>query len=528
MKYKFILIVFTGMLFLGKAFAQYLPKSYLLDNQNSKLSKTLASSSIADNGIGDIITIGDTIWIGTNRGISLSTDNGNTWTNFTNELDNNDVSAIGYYHGVFWAALDGTYNLNGQDIPEGHGLKYTADLGKSWTTIPQPKDSTGDSSIVYGINTLYAVPSIVDQQDVAYDFAFTQRAVWIAAYGAGLRRSFDMGKTWQRVVLPPDNMDSISPDDTLNFCLSPYNSSSCKAGNFNHEVFSLVAINDSTLYVGTVNGINKTTNADSLYPSWVKFNHQNQTNSITGDWVMALAYNKFNNTLWAGCWQGPDQTETYGVNFSMDGGNSWKTTLSGEKVYNFAFKNSEIIAPSDNGAFGSVDDGISWTTPGTIQDQNSKLTLPTNGFYSAGFVGNYVWLGSDDGLVRLQNDGSSIWSGTWNIYFASQKLTSVSDTYAYPNPFNPNTDILKIKYSTNGKNVPVTIRIFDFGMHILRTVIQNAYRGNPSHVIDETGNVVDYWNGKDENGKIVPNGVYFYRVDAGSENPVYGKILVLH
>ncbi len=528
MKYKFILIVFTGMLFLGKAFAQYLPKSYLLGNQNSKLTKSFASGSIADNGVGDIITIGDTIWIATNNGVSLSTDNGNTWTNFTNELDNKGVSAIGYYHGVFWAALAGTYNLNGQDVPEGYGLKYTEDLGKNWVSIPQPKDSSSDSVVVYGIDTLSALPITVDPQDVIYDISFTPKAVWIATWSGGIRRSFDRGKTWQRVVLPPDYLDSITPSDTLNFCLSPQAGKICNEVNLNHLGFSVLAVNDSTVYAGTADGINKTTDADSLYPSWIKFSHQNQKNPITGNWVWELAYNKFNNTIWATGWPTNDATEYYGVSFSSDGGNSWKTTLSGEKVYNFAFNNSEIIAPSDNGAFGSKDDGFTWTTPGTIQDQSSKLTLTTNGFYCAGFIGNYIWLGSDAGLVRLQNDKSSIWSGTWKIYFASQKLTSVSDTYAYPNPFNPNTDILKIKYSTDGKNVPVTIRIFDFGMHILRTVIQNADRGNLSHVIDEAGNVVDYWNGKDENGKIVPNGVYFYRVDAGSENPVYGKILVLH
>ncbi|MHB1688785.1 MAG: WD40/YVTN/BNR-like repeat-containing protein [Ignavibacteriaceae bacterium] len=528
MRLKYFPIIVFVLFTVGKTFAQYRPESYLLNQNKSSLNKSNTTSSIADNGVGDIITFGDTIWIATNNGVSLSTDNGNTWTNFTNELDNKSVSAIGYYHGVFWAALVDSYNLNGQDIFQGYGLKYTSDLGKSWTSIPQPKDSTRDSSIVYGINTLYTVPSVVDQQDVVWDFAFTSHAVWIAAYGAGLRRSFDMGKTWERVVLPPDNMDSINPKDTLNFCLSPYNSSPCKVGNWNHEVFSLVAINDSTLYIGTVNGINKTTNADSLYPSWVKFNHQNQTNSITGDWVMALAYNKFNNTLWAGCWQGPGPSETYGISFSTDGGSSWQTTLIGQKVYNFAFKNSEVIAPSDNGAFGSDDNGLTWILPGTIQDQSSKLTLTTNAFYSAGFINNYTWLGSSDGLVRLQNDGSNMWTGNWKIYFASVALQSFNDTYAYPNPFNPLLDVLKIKYSTNGQIVPVTIRILDFGMHIVRTVIQNAQRGNPIHGIDDKGGVVDNWDGRNQSGSIVPNGVYFYRVDAGSMKPVYGKILVIH
>lgn len=528
MKNNFIFIFILAALYISVASAQFLPQSYSLINKAGKAEKSISSSSIADNSIGDIITVGDTIWIATNDGVSLSTDNGDSWTNFTKELNNKGVSAIGYYHGTFWAALVHSYYLDGQQIFQGDGIKYTSNLGKTWNSIAQPKDSTGDSSIVYGIDTLYAVPSIVDQQDVVWDFAFTPHVVWIADYGAGLRRSFDMGKTWQRVVLPPDYRDSIKPDDTLNFCLTPYNSTHCKSGNFNHEVFSLLATNDSTLYVGTVDGINKTTDAESIYPSWVKFNHQNQANPITGNWVMALAYNKFNNTIWAGTWLGPSQSEKYGVSYSTDGGNSWETTLLGQKVYNFAFNNSEVIAPSDNGAFGS-DNGLTWILPGTIQDQDSKIILATNSFFSAAFIKNkYTFLGSGEGLARLQNDVNGMWSGNWKIYSASVTLQSSEDTYAYPNPFNPLLDVLKIKYSTNGKRVPVTIRILDFGMHVVRTVIQNAQRGSMLHSVDNSGGVIDDWNGRDQSGSIVPNGVYFYRVDAGGMKPVYGKIIVLH
>ncbi len=528
MKYNSISIVILITLYTSIATAQFLPQSFSLIYQKSKAEKSITCSSIADNSIGDIITAGDTIWIATNDGVSLSTDNGDSWTNFTKELNNKGVSAIGYYHGTFWAALAHFYLSEGQQIFQGDGLKYTTDLGKSWNSISQPKDSSSDSSIVYGIDTLYAVPSIVDQQDVVFDFAFTPHAVWIADYGAGLRRSLDMGKTWQRIVLPPDNMNSISPDDTLSFCLSPYDSSPCKVGNFNHEVFSLAAINDSTLYVGTVNGINKTTDAESQYPSWIKFNHQNQNNSIIGNWIIALAYNKFNKTLWAGCRQGPDQTERYGVSFSTDGGASWQSTLIGQHVNNFAFNSIEVIAPSDNGAFGSENNGITWMTPGNIQDQSSKLTLKTTAFYSAGFTINHTFLGSGEGLARLQYDGNGMWSGNWRIYSASAALQSSEDTYAYPNPFNPLLDILKIKYSTNGKRVPVTIRILDFGMHAVRTVIQNAQRGSMLHTVDNSGGVIDNWDGRDQNGSIVPNGVYFYRVDAAGMKPVYGKIIVLH
>jgi flagellar hook assembly protein FlgD len=68
-------------------------------------------------------------------------------------------------------------------------------------------------------------------------------------------------------------------------------------------------------------------------------------------------------------------------------------------------------------------------------------------------------------------------------------------------------------------------------MNYLRTIINNATRGQYSHVVDnfnlQTNGVEDTWDGRDANGNIVPNGVYFYRIEFDSGNPVFGKILVL-
>ena len=81
--------------------------------------------------------------------------------------------------------------------------------------------------------------------------------------------------------------------------------------------------------------------------------------------------------------------------------------------------------------------------------------------------------------------------------------------------------MLKIKYSTDGNDQNVTIRVFDFGFNYVRTVVQNAPRNRG------VDGPPDFWDGKDENGNYVPNGVYFYRVDIGDNDGVYGKILVL-
>ncbi len=516
-------------------FPQTAPESFRLNKESPALSKTSNSTPVGNN-ISDILSVGYGLWVGTGNSLDHSIDAGNSWTSYygTQEFGQESISAVANDHGTIWVATAHSVEKDGQQLPEGSGLKYSTDNGNTWTSIPQPTDPEDDTLLTYGVNDGIHSPKIralavtVAVQNLVYDIAFTPGTVWIASYAGGLRKSTDMGKTWQRVLLPSDELNSISPEDTLNYYLSPVGGKlspdSLGGNNLNHRVFSVVAVNDSTLYVGTADGINKSTDSGV---SWTKFNNQNQTNPISGNFVVALGYDQFNNSVWAATWKAEGSTESYGVSYTTDGGQNWKTTLDGEKVHNFGFWNDYVIAPSDDGAFMTNNGGSSWLLPGSVTDSRTGLSIKTNIYYAAAIFENYVWLGTADGMARLSHSGGvQMWNGDWNIYLSSQKLSSASSgTYAYPNPFNPRTDILKIKYSTNGQSEPVTIRIFDFGMHYVRTVIQNAQRGDPVHSADD--GVIDYWDGKDESGSIVPNGVYFYRVDAGSDSPVYGKILVI-
>jgi ligand-binding sensor domain-containing protein len=513
--------------------AQINPDNFLLGDEMLTY-KSVLSPAPASNSIGSIITIGDTVWIGTSRGVSFSTDRGETWTNFygIEAFGTESIFAIGYDDGVFWAATGHAFESGGQSLPEGSGLRYTTDNGNTWVVVNQPVDLDSDSTIVYGINDgvqspkVRALPVTTTVQNVSYDIAFTPGTIWVASFAAGLRKSTDMGQTWQRVLLPSDKVNSISPDDTIKFSLQPVSGKFGPEDYLNHRVFSVIAADDSTLYVGTAGGINKSTDNGI---SWQKFSNQNQTKPISGNFVVGLGYNQITQTIWGATWRAEGETEYYAVSASTNAGESWNTFLTGERTNNFGFKDEDVIAVNDNGVYRSSNGGTSWIQPGTITDNITGITLRTNAFYSAASQGDIVWLGSSDGLVRIKETGT--WQGEWKVYIASQPLSSRAETYAYPNPFSPRLDNLKIKYTTSGEQKSVTIRIFDFDMNYVTTVIQNALRGNPTNVVDElnttNSGVIDFWDGRDDDANLVPNGVYFYRIDVSGLEPVYGKILVL-
>ena len=517
---KFLILLFLFLLSLP-LFAQRLPKTF-----------NITSGSAGDvtpkgNTVEKVLLVGDTVWIATNKGLSKSADDGNTWTNYygTPDFGTESISAIAYGNGILCAATWHYEQTSQGSFAVGTGLKISTNYGKTWIQIPQMLDGVADTTVVYGNNRIYALPVTTEVQNFIRDIAVVNNTIWVVSNSSGLRKSTDLGATWQRVLLPPDNLDSIKPADQLSFELRPKAGST---GNLNHIGFSICAVGSDTLYVGTAGGINKSTDGGI---SWVKFSHQNQANPISGNHILRIKQNPFDKSIWAATWKADDLNEYWGVSYTNDGGANWKTTLNDSRTLDFIFPEiksgasvtgTDVVAVTQDGLYRSSNNGITWVMSPAIKDSRKNNTLLSD-LFLGGAVNNSktpaeLWFGSGDGLVRLTQITSQFWDGDWNIFFASQPLGSANDSYAFPNPFNPDFGMVRIKYSA-ASNYGVTVRIFDFGMNLVKTIIQNAPRSQ--------GENFETWNGRDEMGKLVPNGVYFYRIDVNKDKPLFGKIMVV-
>jgi hypothetical protein len=343
-----------------------------------------------------------------------------------------------------------------------------------------------------------------------------------------LRKSTDRGQTWQRIVLPPDSLNQISPSDTLKFALSGvdkffasdslYNKDTLRA-SLNHVMFSVYASDDSTIWVGTANGVNKSTNGGI---SWRKFNHLNQLKPISGNWVVGITEQRWGakRILWAATVNAVDPDEKRGVSFSSDGGETWGTALLGEWAHNIAWRDSLVYVATDNGVYRSSDFGISWTRSGTIYDPSTLQRFASPTVYAVGVEGERLWTGGPEGLAYTIDSPPSPFGSSWKIFRTYQTVQATGQTYSYPLPFSPSSEAVRIHFSTAGKTTPVTIRLFDFAMQPVKTLLRDAVRsGSIEH--DEI------WDGRDDRGRRVANGIYFYRVELDGGDAQWGKIFVL-
>jgi photosystem II stability/assembly factor-like uncharacterized protein len=510
------LIILMTIISLSSADAQYIERTFRLDAVDSTQPRP------SSNSVSQILLSAGRAYFATSKGINLTTDGGNSFeTDFgKNGPTGIGVNSIAITGDTIVASVSSSINQSGASLPVGQGLFVSTDNGTTWTKEIQSVDSTADTIVVFGIDTLRALPILTSVQNVSYSIAFYKHYLYSANWGGGLRRTSDLGKTWQRVVLPPDYLDYINGDSVYSFQLSVQKNTKFNTGeaNLNQEAFSLYSDGDSALYVGTAGGIDKTTDNGH---SWHKFDHANTSGGISGNFVVSLAAQNSGSVhrIWAATVVATDPTETSALSYTNDGGATWSNILNGHFFHGMAFHDSTIVyGVSDDGLFRTSDFGRSSQIITNIYDDFSKQSLLSPAFYAAASNGDSVWVASGDGSAVGIDNGSGFDLSKWHVLRAYATVNGNS-TYFYPNPFSPHLDIGRFHFRIQNSGSQVTIRIYDFSMHIVKTVLQNSTRS--------AGDVDVPWNGTSDRGGMVDNGVYFYSVVINGGTPAWGKILVL-
>jgi hypothetical protein len=473
-------------------------------------------TQIPSNAVSQIMTRGNQVWIGTGKGAARSTDGGRTFVSYRTvpQFPRPGIFAMDVKGDTIWCSTGYVEDTQlAGNVQTGTGYAYSFDNGGSWHSAPQPLDSQSDTAVAYGANTVHFLPIVVPEQNVTFRLDVTDSAVWVASWSSGLRKSTDNGATWKRIVLPSDTLSSISPNDALaGYVVDP-------RVNNNFLLFSVFVESPSIVWAGSAGGINRSPDGGL---SWTKFTATNELHHVLANWVVAIRGQRrgTGTRIWTANWPAASASETYSVSFTDDSGMSWTNSLVGIKAYDFAFKDSLVYVASDQGLFRSSNGGDSWVMSGSIVDQVRGNAITSTAFYAVGVVADTVYGGNTDGLVKTVDNTTSPFGAKWDVLRTSQPVGTPSATYSYPNPFSPKREPVRFHYNIGQASSTVTLEVFDFGMNRVKTVLRDAARGGAVER-DEV------WDGRDETGSIVPNGVYFYRVTMGGGDPAWGKVMVI-
>jgi hypothetical protein len=401
--------------------------------------------------------------------------------------------------------------------------------------------------------------------------------VWVAGGRSGLRRSLDGGRTWRRVVLPPDTLTAIDPTVPNAFPYVPQNERLVAViegdtidvtSVFGANFFAYAVLEDEagTVWVGTAAGINRSDSTD-VYDfvttsgetftdrAWRRFTADGTPGAPAGDVVFVIRAQPLGDAslpvggpgnprdpVWfahapacadrtsADCLEESGLTAWLG-----DGpaGPVFEPRLLGVRVNDVAFAGDSVFAAAFDGLYAAAD-GRSWSAVRGFRDAaGAPLPLdPAAQVLSAAVTDPrtaeaVLWVGTSDGLLRRplgpSAAGRPLAEG-WTLYRAAVPARAAAptalvpdvDAFAYPNPYVVGRGFLRFRFEMDGAG-EVRVRVFDFAMEPVRT-LEAAGQPGPNEVL---------WDGRADDGARVAAGVYVYVVEAGGET-FSGRLVVVN
>ena len=524
------------------------PDQYSLSSNSLRRFDGISiKDALPSNVIVDIHKYGDSLYFfGTGSGLSFGELSNDGTINFgyfsLTEMPSGGNPALAVFNDII--AVSGIIDTNvitGSES-KGTGISYSEDGGNNWEYLSQPVDPDSvyfnldhetciannydwdeiDSicfsnkywEISWGEQDVKSLLASSEINNVTYDLSINGDYIYAASWAGGIRRyplnpQVNGGsRDWEIIILPRDEdlgLDcSVELDST--YMLNPRDPKD--GGNHNHKGFS-VYVQDEIIWAGTAGGINKgIINGNCI--DWIG-HYTSLLNNISGNWVIGFTQQILEDgsvKLWAITWATEDY-ESYALSYTEDGGENWHVTSpsgNSEKVYNLHTQGNRIWAASESGLFVS-EDGKHWEKYSNSIDNLTGEVILSESVLAVYHDNNQLLIGTTDGIGIIRDESGM--STTIHRFWESAAPFSV-----YPNPFLINDynvigndgHVRFIYFNPNtyyGK-----IDVFDFSM-------DKVVRLDNAIIIDGENEII--WDGRNEYGKKVANGVYFCRLSLGGK-----------
>ena len=505
--------------------------------------------------IGDIVWSGRYLWVGTESGVARldpaqnSGLNSTDWITFTefNGLGRGAISALDAVGDTVWVAtlIDSVTAERGVR-QAGTGLSFSHDGGGSWHHIP-------NEFIFDPTKAGFERSPSTTILNACFDLSIDGEAVYAAFFAGSTVRSLDQGRTWEPFL--PGGADEIvffaseTAADSLRTVADSLASANAAPSNiarlraaadslasqeFLHRTFAVIAYED-TVWIGTSSGIAFTFDGGQHWQNAkVRLGAEATLlpGHLAGNWVVALERQVLpdgTTAIWAGTNTTASPGQTQAISVSRDLGQTWSHT-GPTFAWDFAFTPNFVWAGTDQGLLASPDPTFPtdservWDTIAVIYGQPLTGT-----FVGLDAVGDVLWAGADHGLGRSEDEGS-----TWRVIRDLIRTRTLDEgtfvstggvpdstalAYAAPNPFDPSRETTTIVFSLS-QDAEVSVVLYDFASGLVRELATNApFAGGVDHRIS--------WDGLDQDGQLVANGTYFYRIALNTGQQAFGRVVVL-